>query len=242
MSNDLQFSLDGVSVCFEKGETIMQAAQRAGIYLPHLCFHPDFSAHGSCRVCIVHIQGKTVAACTQPAESNQVVQSNTPELQKARLRLIQLLFAEGNHYCPTCETSGNCQLQALAYDLGMTHYHYDPFMPERQTDGSHPDLFIDRDRCIQCDLCGRASAEYDGKAIYTLSGRGQNTQLVFRSPSGLLGDTNASADDRAAHICPVGCILPKTGNYQEPIGTRLYDHHPIHDIGNLRKEERGGSS
>ncbi|MCK5792767.1 MAG: hypothetical protein KAH34_18070, partial [Ketobacter sp.] len=60
--------------------------------------------------------------------------------------------------------------------------------------------------------------------------------------SGLLGDTNASADDRAAHICPVGCILPKTGNYQEPIGTRLYDHHPIHDIGNLRKEERGGSS
>ena len=103
MSNDLQFSLDGVSVCFEKGETIMQAAQRAGIYLPHLCFHPDFSAHGSCRVCIVHLQGKTVAACTQPAESNQVVQSNTPELQKARLRLIQLLFAEGNHYCPNYE-------------------------------------------------------------------------------------------------------------------------------------------
>lgn len=242
MSDEQAFFLDGNSIPFNKGDTIMQAALRAGNYIPHLCFHPDLTPHGSCRLCIVTVKGKSVSACTQPAEHNQDVQSNTPELQKARLRLIQLLFAEGNHYCPSCEVSGNCQLQALAYDLNMTHYHYAPFNSVRQTDGSHAALFIDQDRCIQCDLCGRSSAQEDGKEIYSLSGRGQNTHLIFRSQSGLLGDTDASANDHAAHICPVGCILPKTRNYSDPVGKRLYDNEPIHRIGNHRRKDRGPTS
>lgn len=215
----------------------MQAAKAAGQYIPHLCFHSDFSPHGSCRLCIVDVKGKTVASCTQLAEKNQIVSSNTPDLQHSRLRLIQLLFAEGNHYCPSCEVSGNCQLQALAYDLGMTHYHYDPFMPVREQDGSHTDLFIDQDRCIFCDLCGRASSSEDHKSLYALSGRGQNTKLIFRTKSGRLGDTNAALQDRASHICPVGCILPKAGNYQDSVGKRLYDKIPIHQIGNHRPDE-----
>ncbi len=239
MNKPLSFTLDGQTVSFNKGDTIMQAAQKAGLYIPHLCFHPDFTPHGSCRLCVVNVKGKTVAACTQPAEDKLEVSSDTPELQQSRLRLIQLLFAEGNHYCPTCEVSGNCQLQALAYDLGMTHYHYDPFYPQREQDGTHPKLFIDQDRCIQCDLCGRASNEADNKAIYALSGRGQDTHLIFRSASGVLGDTQAATSDRASHICPVGCILPKSGNYPEIAGERLYDHKPIHQIGNHRRDEGG---
>ena len=242
MSDELQFFLDGITTPFQKGDTIMQAAHRAGIYIPHLCFHPDLPAHGSCRLCIVTIKGKCVSACTQPAEHKQEVHSNTPELKQSRLYLIQLLFAEGNHYCPSCEVSGNCQLQALAYDLNMTHYHYAPFNSVRPTDGSHTELFIDQDRCIQCDLCGRSSILQDGKDIYALSGRGQNTHLIFRSRSGFLGDTDAGANDHAAHICPVGCILPKTGNYQDPIGKRLYDNETIHKIGNHRRDDRGSSS
>lgn len=241
MSNSLHFMLDGKKVAFTKGETILQAATNAGHYIPHLCFHPDFTPHGSCRLCVVNIKGKTVSSCTQPAEDKLDVRSDVPELQHARLRLIQLLFAEGNHFCPSCEVSGNCQLQALAYDLGMTHYHYDPFSPIRQQDGSHPDLFIDQDRCIFCDLCGRASRELDHKSLYALAGRGNNTHLIFRSESGKLGDTIASASDRAAHICPVGCILPKTGNYPNIVGDRLYDQATIHTIGNHRLDEQANA-
>ena len=239
MNSDLTFNLDGQAVSFTRGETIMQAAQRTGIYIPHLCFHPDFTAHGSCRLCVVSVKGKTVSACTQPAEANTEVSSDTPELKHARLRLIQLLFAEGNHYCPSCEASGNCQLQALAYDLDMTHYHYDPFSPIRDQDGSHKELFIDQDRCIQCDLCGRASAQADHKGIYLLSGRGGHTHLAFRSDNGQLGSTQASLSDRASHICPVGCILPKAGNYPDIVGDRLYDNLPIHVQGNHRQDEGG---
>lgn len=233
------FQLDGNPIAFSKGDSILQAAHKAGYYIPHLCFHPDFKAHGSCRLCVVDVKGKTVSACTQPAEDKLEVYSDTAELRQSRLRLIQLLFAEGNHYCPSCEVSGNCQLQALAYDLGMTHYHYDPFSPLRQQDGSHSQLFIDQDRCIQCDLCGRASQEQDLKSVYLLAGRGQDTHLAFRSHNGQLGSTNASMDDRAAHICPVGCILPKAGNYPDIAGERLYDKIPIHTQGNHRRDEGG---
>ena len=237
MSSGLTFNLDGQAVTFSKGDTILRAAHKAGLYIPHLCFHPEFKAHGSCRLCVVNVKGKTVAACTQPAEDKLEVSSDIPELRQARLRLIQLLFAEGNHYCPSCEASGNCQLQALAYDLGMTHYHFDPFSPVRQQDGSHPQLFIDQDRCIQCDLCGRASEEQDNKSVYLLAGRGQDTHLAFRSQSGELGGTEASRSDRAAHVCPVGCILPKEGNYPDIAGERLYDRIPIHTQGNHRRDD-----
>lgn len=237
MTDELNFLLDGVEIPFHKGQTIMQAATAAGAYIPHLCFHPDLAPHGSCRLCIVDVNGKTVSSCTQPAEDRQEVHSNIPELQQARLRLIQLLFAEGNHFCPSCEVSGNCQLQALAYDLGMTHYHYAPFSAVRAQDGSHPELFIDRDRCILCDLCGRASCSSDNKNVYALSGRGEQTHLIFRSNSGNLADTAASVNDHAAHICPVGCILPKQGNYMQTIGNRLYDNAPIHKVGNHRMDD-----
>ncbi|RLU01540.1 2Fe-2S iron-sulfur cluster-binding protein [Ketobacter sp.] len=239
MSDQPQFQLDGQPIPFQPGDTIMQAAHRAGVYIPHLCFHPQFRPHGSCRLCVVNMQGKTVSACTQPASIDLEVHSETTELRQSRLRLIQLLFAEGNHFCPSCETSGNCQLQALAYDLGMTHYHYDPFYPTRIPDGSHPELFIDRDRCIQCDLCGRASEQADHKAIYLLAGRGQHTHVAFRSDDGELGSTQAQAEDRASHVCPVGCILPKSGNYPDIAGARLYDQIPIHAQGNHRRDDGG---
>lgn len=242
MSNSNRFYLDGKPIEFKPGDTIMAAAHNAGVYIPHLCFHPDLAAHGSCRLCMVSVNGALVAACAYPAENALNVESNTKTINKKRLRLIQLLFAEGNHYCPSCEASGNCQLQALAYDLGMTHYEYEPLYPKRIQDGSHDDLFIDEDRCIFCELCNRASVELDHKDCFAISGRGKNTQLVFKSDSGLLGDTLLIQNDHAAHICPVGCILPKKGNYQASIGNRLYDSAPIHLIGNLRADHINAGS
>ncbi len=232
------FFLDGVRIPFSEGDSILTAAQREKYYIPHLCFHPSVSAHGSCRLCTVKLDGHWVAACTQPAKPLIQVTSNSPELDKKRLRLIQLLFAEGNHYCPSCEISGNCQLQALAYDLGMTHYHFPPLYPTRSQDGTHPDLFIDQDRCIYCGLCERTSNQLDGKDTMALSGRGSTTKLIFNSSSGKMGDTLANSHDQLAHICPVGCILNKKGNYSTAIGQRHYDHTPIHVIGNLRPEQK----
>ncbi len=113
------FTLDDEEVEFGPGDTILQAATRAGHYIPHLCWHPDFHPQGSCRLCTVKVNGRSGAACTVHAASGQEVQSNTDELNAQRKTLLQMLFVEGNHFCPSCEKSGNCLLQATAYQMGM---------------------------------------------------------------------------------------------------------------------------
>jgi len=223
------FALDGEDVPFQAGETVMQAAARAGRYIPHLCWHPDFAPHGSCRLCIVKAGGRTGAACTLPAVAGQEVESDTAELNAHRKALLQMLFVEGNHFCPSCEKSGNCLLQATAYQMGMEGPHFEEFYPSRPVDASHPDILIDFNRCILCELCVRASADVDGKQVFAIGGRGIGTRLLVNSASGRLADTDMAPDDRAASVCPVGAILPKRRGFAIPIGQRRYDAESVAD-------------
>jgi [NiFe] hydrogenase diaphorase moiety small subunit len=220
---DLAFSLDGEDLPFSPGDTVLQAARRAGRYIPHLCWHPDFRAHGSCRICIVKVDGRTGAACTLQAAAGQEVESDTAELNAHRKTLLQMLFVEGNHFCPSCEKSGNCLLQATAYAMNMEGPHFEEFYPDRPVDASHPDILLEFNRCILCELCVRASRDADGKNIFAIGGHGMGTNLVVNSESGRLVDTDMALTDRAANICPVGVILPKRRGFVIPIGERRYD-------------------
>lgn len=224
---DHVFTLDGETVPFKPGQTLIEAARAAGKYIPHLCWHPDFAPHGSCKICTVKVNGRFVSACTARAEPRLVVENRTPELDEKRRGLLQLLFVEGNHFCPSCEKTGRCSLQATAYELGMMSPHLDHFYPARQVDASHPDVLIDLNRCILCELCVRASQEVDHKNVFALSGRGIKSHVIVNSPSGLLADSDLSATDRAAAICPVGAILPKRVGFSVPIGQRRFDAAPI---------------
>lgn len=221
------FTLDGQSIPFSAGQTIIQAAIAAGVYIPRLCFHPEFKPHGSCKLCTVKVNGRQAASCTYFAQANLVVESNTTELNDERRALLQMLFVEGNHFCPSCEKSGDCQLQATAYELKMMSPHFDHFFPDRPVDASHPDYLLDFNRCILCSLCVRASRDVDGKAVFALSGRGINSHLIVNAESGNLVDTDFSSADQAAHICPVGVILKKRVGFAVPIGQRRFDAQPI---------------
>lgn len=225
------FSLDGVDVPFRAGESILAAARRAGRYIPHLCWHPEFTAHGSCRLCTVRVGGRAVAACTMQAAEGQEVESNTEELNAHRKSLLQMLFVEGNHFCPSCEKSGNCLLQGTAYAMQMEGPHFEEFYPDRPLDASHPDILLDFNRCILCELCVRASRDADGKDVFAIAGHGIGTHIVVNSESGRLGDTDITLADRAASICPVGVILPKRRGFVVPIGERRYDVHTVADGG-----------
>ena len=221
------FLLDGAAVPYTEGQTLMQAAIAAGHYIAHLCWHPDFSAHGSCKVCLVKVGGRLVSSCTTQAEAGMVVENRTPELEAKRRTLLQLLFVEGNHFCPSCEKSGNCALQATAYEVGMLSPHFDHFHPDRPLDASHPEVMLDFNRCIMCELCVRASREVDGKNVFALSGRGTGSHLIVNSESGRLADSAFAASDRAAEVCPVGVILKKRIGFAQPIGQRDFDAAPI---------------
>ncbi len=221
------FMLDGKVISFEEGQTIIQAATNAGVFIPHLCYHPEFKPHGSCKLCTVKVNGRQTASCTMRAMAGMVVESDTEEINAERRALTQMLFVEGNHFCPSCEQSGNCQLQATAYHLGMMSPHYDHFFPNRPVDASHPEVLLDFNRCILCSLCVRASRDVDGKNVFALSGRGITTHLIVNAKSGRLADTNFTLDDMAAQVCPVGVILKKHRGFAVPIGERKYDKAPI---------------
>ena len=223
------FVLDGEEVEFGHGETILQAATRAGHYIPHLCWHPEFGAAGSCRICTVKVNGRSGASCTVQAACGQDVESNTPELNSQRKTMLQMLFVEGNHFCPSCEKSGNCRLQATAYAMGMEGPHFEEFYPDRKVDATHPDMMLDLNRCILCGLCVRASEQADRKNVFAIGGHGINTHLLVNSESGTLGDSQFAASDRAADICPTGVILHKRRGFAIPIGQRQFDAKPISD-------------
>lgn len=230
MSEQNTFNLDGEEIPFAPGQTIMQAAKAAGQYIPHLCWHPDYKPHGSCKLCTVKLMdshgGRFGSSCTLQAAAGLNVENRTAELDDKRRTLLQLLFIEGNHFCPSCEKSGDCLLQATAYELGMMSPHFDHFYPDRPVDASHPDVMLDFNRCILCSLCVQAS-EADGKFVFVMGGRGmRGRKIIINSESGRLGDTDFSVTDRAAGICPVGVILEKRIGFAVPYGQRTYDQAP----------------
>jgi [NiFe] hydrogenase diaphorase moiety small subunit len=220
-------NIDGRDIPFEQGQTIMDAALAAGVYIPHLCHRPGLKPHGSCKLCVVEIDGRNVSSCTMPAAAGQRISSDTAELNEQRRTLTQMLFIEGNHICPSCEKTGDCSLQAVAYHLGMTDGHFPHFYPRREVDASHPAIMLDRDRCILCELCVRASRDVDGKNVFAIAGRGLDAHLVVNTASGRLADSDIAVDDLAANVCPVGAILVKERGYEVPIGRRIFDLHRI---------------
>ncbi len=223
-------TIDGLTVPFRDGQTIMDAALASGVYIPHLCHNPEFKPHGSCKLCTVNVNGRNAASCTMPATEGLQVLNDTAELNDERRALVQMLFVEGNHLCPSCEKSGNCQLQAVAYYLEMMSPHYNHFYPTREVDASHPDILLDRNRCIYCELCVRASRDADGKNVFGLTGRGMATTLIVNSASGRLGDTTLAITDKAMQVCPTGALMKKGLAYTVPIGRRIFDHHSIKDV------------
>ena len=225
--NTITFEIDGVEVQGAPGQTIMQAADTAGIYIPRLCAFEGLPPYGSCRVCTVKVNGRFQSACTQPIAEGVIVENDTEELLEFRRNLIDMLFVEGNHFCMFCEKSGNCELQALAYRLGITAPKYPYMFPaDRNVDASHKDIFIDHNRCILCARCIRASQDLDGKNVFQFVGRGPEKRIAVNARARLV-DTDLDVTDKAVEVCPVGAILRKHVGYATPVGERKYDHAPI---------------
>lgn len=226
MGDKITFTIDGKDIEADAGQTILEAAEAAGTYIPRLCAHPDLQPYGSCRVCTVLVDGRPQSACTQPVAAGAVVESGTEKMTEIRRQIIEMLFVEGNHYCMFCEKSGNCELQALAYRFGITAPRYPYLFPHRDLDATHPDVFIDRNRCVLCGRCVRASRDVDGKNVFQFVGRGPEKRIAVNSEANLAG-TNLDVMDKAVDVCPVGAILRKREGFRIPVGRRAYDHGPI---------------
>jgi len=119
MNNKIKFKIDGKEIITESGKTVVEAARDNGVYIPTLCNFPGVPPKGSCRMCTIKINNRFMTSCTTPAAAGMEIENDTPEINELRKSIIELLFVSGNHFCPSCEKSGNCELQALAYRYQM---------------------------------------------------------------------------------------------------------------------------
>ena len=223
--SEIRFTIDGKECLGKPGQTIVDAAKANGVYIPGLCHYEGLKPVGSCRICTVRAGGRFMAACTQPVVEGMVVENTAPDLEDMRKAIIEMLFVEGNHFCPACEKSGNCELQALAYRYRLTVPRFPYLWPRRELDASTPRLMLERNRCIQCLRCVRGIRTKDGRKVFAVVDRGRHVTIEMDAKLAVhLSEAEAR---RAMDICPVGAILRKETGFVVPIGKRKFDHAPI---------------
>lgn len=225
MTGEVKFTIDGKMVTGRVGQTILKAAEAAGIYIPRLCAYRNLIPRGSCRVCSVRVNGRIQAACAQTISDSMVVENDTPEIRDFRKAILDMLSVEGNHYCMFCEKSGLCELQALAYRFGITAPQFPFLNPDRAIDLSHPDVYLDHNRCILCGRCVRVSQELDHKNVFQFVGRGFRKRLRVNGEA--LASTSLTVTDEVTASCPCGALMKKRVGYGVPIGQRPFDWRPI---------------
>lgn len=222
--------IDGREVLFQEGQTVLQAALAAGLKIPHLCYHHDLEPIGSCRLCLVEIEGRTVSSCTLATAEGQSIQSENAALRKLRTNLLGMLLEQGRHSCNWCERTGDCRLQEAAAELDVPAVESLANLDIPARDDSHPDVALDRGRCILCGICIQASRELDGKKLFAFGGSGGGMRLTVDSESGLLKDSAIAAGDHAVRLCPVGALILKTDQAQS-LGFSSFDFFDTADWG-----------
>ena len=172
--------IDGVSVTVPAGTSVMRASAEAGINVPKLCATDSLEAFGSCRVCLVEIEGRRgyPASCTTPVEPGMKVSTQTPKLADIRRGMMELYISDHPLDCLTCPTNGNCELQDVAGLVGLREVRYTkgkaPIKThtELKKDESNPYFTYDPSKCIVCNRCVRACEETQGTFALTIDGRG----------------------------------------------------------------------
>ncbi|MBN1924397.1 MAG: (2Fe-2S)-binding protein [Prolixibacteraceae bacterium] len=237
MYQTIKIIIDGKECIAKKGQYIVEAAKENNIYIPTLCNIEGVKPKGACRICTVKVNGRLMTACTTPVAEGMSIESESAELTDLRRSIIELLFVEGNHFCPACEKSGECILQALAYRYSVMAPRF-PFMfPIRELDASNPKIIKDHNRCVLCKRCIRVIKDDEGKNIFAFKKRGHKVEIIV-DPESADKFTDELAE-KAMEICPVGAILVKGKGFKKPIGQRKYDLMPIgSDIEKVSKSKK----
>ena len=197
--------IDGQALEVPAGLTILRAAEEAGIQIPHFCYHPAFAPEGSCRMCLVEIEGfpKLELACSTTVKDGMKVQTRSPKVVEARKAVLEFLLAEHPLDCPICDKAGECQLQDYFEEYGLFRSEFNEAKERREKKVRlGKNLILDRERCILCTRCVRFLNEITKTEDAGVLHRGIHSEIgVFESE---FIDNNYSGN--LAEICPVGAI------------------------------------
>lgn len=209
----LLLKINGNEIEVDPGLTVLQAAKTLGIDIPTLCHHDQLNPIGACRLCVVETkQGTLQPACTLPATQGLEVETESPRVVETRKFILNLLFAERNHYCMYCEVSGDCELQNMGYRYGIDHFAFSPYQNKFPTDFGHKYILLEHNRCILCRRCVRACSDLAGHYVLGIVNRGAHTMLSPDMESPLKASSCVSCGV-CVQVCPTGSLSDKIGAY-----------------------------
>jgi len=206
--------IDGVSVSVPKGTSVMRASIESGINVPKLCATDSLESFGSCRLCMVEIEGRRgyPASCTTPAENGMKVRTQSPKLQSLRKGVMELYISDHPLDCLTCPTNGNCELQTMAGTVGLREVRYGyegKNHLDLKKDESNPYFTYDASKCIVCNRCVRACEETQGTFALTISGRGFDSR-VSSGQSKTFMESECVSCGSCVQACPTATLTEKS--------------------------------
>src|SRR4051794_17457808 len=204
--------IDGRSVAVREGTSVYDAARQVGVDIPVLCHDERYDPVGVCRMCVVDTGGRVLAAaCVRPCEDGMEVRTATPEVERQRAQLTELLMADQPDEDPKQATTDDNLLLALAERYEVDHGARLPQGRGRGTDSSNPVIHVDHDACILCDRCVRACDDVQGNDVIGRSGKGYATRIAF-DLNDPMGNSSCDTCGECVQACPTGALTNKSIN------------------------------
>jgi len=207
---EVTLMIDGKQVTVPSGTTVMQAAEKAGIAIPALCYDPELSISGSCRMCVVEIEGMNnlPTSCSTMATEGMVVKTKSKPVIEARKMVLELLIADHPLDCMTCQKNGDCLLQKYAYEYQVKDTPFKGTKHRYPMEENNPFIVRDMDKCIKCGKCVRACDEIQGRHVLQYAYRGYETKITTAMDLPLI-ESDCVFCGSCVAVCPTGALLEK---------------------------------
>src|ERR1041384_7620557 len=207
----VELELDGKKVSVIEGSMVMHAADQAGTYIPHFCYHKKLSIAANCRMCLVEIEKapKPMPACATPVTQGMVVRTKSDKAINAQQGVMEFLLINHPLDCPVCDQGGECQLQDLAVGYGASSSRYQEEKRVVVNKNLGPLISTDMTRCIHCTRCVRFGQEIAGVMELGMAGRGEHSEIL--SFVGRTVDSEVSGN--MIDLCPVRALTSKPFRY-----------------------------
>ena len=203
--------IDGKEVEFTDEPNLLEVIRKAGLNVPTFCYRPDLTSFGACRMCVVEVEGRGIqSSCTMPPENGLKIHLNTAKTRRIRKTVLELLLANHDKKCLTCERSGNCELQKYAEEYGIKDIRFPDKKEEEYLpiDNSSPSIVRDPNKCILCGACVRACSEFQGHSVLGFANRGSKT--VVQPMNGRpLAEVDCVNCGQCVSVCPTGALTIK---------------------------------